>query len=801
MKSTFAAAFVWICVLCGTPGPAQTKRALLIGINTYEPAGTKAQHPDGCTYGRCELGYFENLDGAVNDVQSVADVLTSPKFGFPANQVVLLTNPAPPHPGAGEAILPAAQTTRDGILAAMQNYLVDVPQSGDTVVFYAASHGSLRINSKGTKLTVLVNGKYVPADSTLVPSDAYKGGYDVRDREMTHIFNAALDKGIHLTVILDNCHSGGISRGIQPKYRERDLPFDARDVAEAPVLLPNGDPPPAPTERKDNPAIVFSAVQQDQSSKETPDTIPPTEPHGAFTAALVEALQVLPADAPAAVVYQRVRAVIQNEDVPDEDPDLDATAQRREQPLFGGATVASDKIRTAALGTGNNGAVWLDVGRVSGVGVGSEFIATVPNGEGQKVQLRVTALEGIARSVAEVVSPQGAKVKPGEIFEMTKWSPAQSAPLRIWHWPATLAQADILAAAAQIQAAGIVSVSDPAAEAWTHILSWDGTNWTLQQAGAPSPAPLGATLTAVALRKKIPAGAKLWVNLPPSRELAAQLLPPDPNSAVQTAATLASAEYALTGVLTPSGPAWAWFHKNELAAGPPPPNPNRLTPGCSASSQYPVRSDWVAMPDVSAIGKGAATLNRYASLLAKVHGWLEMANSPADASRGNYYSLALIPYSGGAPLAPGQLLHEGDQLKMALRAANGQVTEKRWVYVLDIDCHGQGTVLYPRGNSGNQFPNESDTGNQFLIPGAPALKIGAPFGTDTFVLLSTAQPLADPYVLNFEGVSRSRGGEQSPLEQLLSNTSSGTRGNPGQVPTNWGVGLTTIHSVPQQASQ
>ena len=280
-------------------------------------------------------------------------------------QVVLLTNPAPPHPGAGETILPAEQTNRDGILAAMQKYLVDVPHSGDTVVFYAASHGSLRINSKGTKLTVLVNGKYVNADSTLVPSDAYKGGYDVRDREMTHIFNAALDKGIHLTVILDNCHSGGISRGIEPRYRERDLPFDPRDVAEAPDLLLNGDPRPAPTERKENPAIVLSAVQQDQSSKETPDTIPPTEPHGAFTAALVEALQVLPADAPAAVVYQRVRAVIQNEDVPDEDPDLDANAQRREQPLFGGAAAASDKICTAALGTGNNGAVWLDVGRVS----------------------------------------------------------------------------------------------------------------------------------------------------------------------------------------------------------------------------------------------------------------------------------------------------------------------------------------------------------------------------------------------------------------------------------------------------
>ena len=212
-----------ILALTATTAAAQTQRALLIGINTYQPAGTTAQHPAGCIYGRCELGAFQNLDGAVNDAQAMADLLTSPKFGFPANQVALLTNPAPPQPRSGVVVLPAAQTDHDGILAAMQKYLVDLPKPGDTVVFYDASHGSLRVNSKGNKLTILVNGKYVHADSTLVPADAYKGGYDVRDREMSRIFNAALDKGIHLTAIFDSCHSGGISRGIGPRYIERTL--------------------------------------------------------------------------------------------------------------------------------------------------------------------------------------------------------------------------------------------------------------------------------------------------------------------------------------------------------------------------------------------------------------------------------------------------------------------------------------------------------------------------------------------------------------------------------------------------
>src|ERR1700683_1045643 len=237
MRAYFVGSCVFVCLLAGSPLPsAETQRALLIGINTYQPAGTTAEHPAGCIYGRCELGSFQNLDGSVNDAQAMADVLTSPKFGFPAANVVLLTDPAPPHPSPGVVLLPASQTTHDGILAAMQKYLVDVPQRGDTGVFYAPSHGSLRVNSKGNKLTVLVGGQYVHADSTLVPSDAYKGGYDVRDREMTRIFNAALNKGVHLTVIFDSCHSGGVTRGIQ-HYRTRSLAYDPRDVAEAPEAL------------------------------------------------------------------------------------------------------------------------------------------------------------------------------------------------------------------------------------------------------------------------------------------------------------------------------------------------------------------------------------------------------------------------------------------------------------------------------------------------------------------------------------------------------------------------------------
>ncbi len=783
------------CLLSATCAYAQTKRALLIGIDTYEPAGTSATHPPGCTYGRCELGYFENLEGAVNDSQSMADLLTSPKFGFPANQVVLLTNPNPLRPAPGLLLLPAEQTTRDGILAAMQKYLVDLPQPGDTVVFYAASHGSLRVNSKGTKLTVLVNGQYVHADSTLVPSDAWKGGYDVRDREMTRIFNAALDKGIHLTIIFDNCHSGGVTRGIAAKYRERDLPFDPRDIAEPPLLLPDGDPLPGPTLRKDNPALVFSAVQQDQSSKEMPDTVPPTESHGAFTAALVQALQVLPADAPAAVVFQRVRAVLGNEDVPDEDPDLDATAQRRGQPLFGGASANSaSAIRSAVIAASKTGSVWLDVGRASGIGVGSEF--TSANTGGQKIQLRVTALDGIARAQATVVSPSAAACEGRRHLRTVEMDPrairtpcssGTGPPPCFWR---TSSPPPHRSGRPESQPSPILPKSPGP-------ISSPGMAPT-GPSGKPAPPPLSRSAhnsRPMPSNKKFPPAQSYGSTCRRPASSLRSFCPHLQGAPSQTSPDLAGAHYALTGTLTPNGPAWAWFHKSELAAGPPSPNAPPHSPGCSPTGQYPVRSDWVAPSDTGAIAPTVAALNRYASLLAKVHGWLQLANSPADASHAAYYSLALTPSAGGAPLTDDALTRQGEVVRMGLQAPI-QVSDKRWVYVLDIDCHGKGTLLYPAGNSDNQFPNDSDTGNQFLLPSAPLLRVGPPFGVDTFILLSTAQPLSDPYILNFEGVAKTRGA-QSPLEQLLGDTSSATRGSPGQIPTNWSIGLTTMRSIPQ----
>lgn len=853
------------------PAPGTgVKRALLIGINLYQPAGTQAQHPQGCVGGRCELPEFKNLDGSLNDVAAMRDLLASPKFGFDPKNITVLTNPELPATQVPYATLPASQTDHDGLLAAMQKYLVDLPHPGDTVVFYYAGHGSLRVNSRGDKLAMMVDGKPSHADSTLVPSDAWTGAYDIRDREMTAIFNQALDRGIHLTVLLDSCHSGSFTRGVElgRQYTERSLEFDPRDIDEAPA---GGT---YPSERKTNPALVLSAAQQDQTAKERAfgDTPATAVAHGAFTVALIKALETLPANAPASAVYRQVRASLEGEGVGDQTPQLDASQDRAAQPLFGGAKTDSGKTRAAVIGVDEEeGTVLLDAGKLSGIDVGSEFLSQ-PADARDAVKLRVESLDGLTHAVAKIVTLK-AHVYVGQLFEISKWVPSEIDTLHVWTWPSTLTAAQVAGAVAAIKAAGAELVSDPVEHPWTDMLAWNGTAWELRHAArsedavigpalsadsfhavagidsqicvndplsaeekqtlASLPAPafrfnvpvnschtfllkqqdgtwmvrhvqdsairaLGATLTAEALKQALPPDAKLWANLPPPQEMAAKLALHVNNSLVAGVDDAAKADYLLAGSLSDDGPQWAWFHKSEYMAGPRDKVTRDHSPGCSAQSKFPVASDWVVAPDAASMPDAASVLNDYASRLAKVNGWMNIAGDLSGVSASDYYKLIFQRVQDESLLPEGVAARQGDRFKMALTSGD-RIIEKRWVYVLDIDCHGKGTLLYPLDSSDNRFPTDADTPQTFVLPGAPTLRIGPPYGIDTILLISTEEPLPDPYALNFQGVSQRGGaarGVSTPLEQLLSGASGGTRGSLPEMPTDWNVDAITLQSVP-----
>jgi hypothetical protein len=756
----------------------QTKSALLIGIDTYQPANTTVKAPPGVNTGRFAPGAprFNNLSGPTYDVASLRAVLTSSKFGFPNDDQHI-------------HVLENGAATREGILAAMNKYLVEQPQKGDIVVLYVAGHGSLRVNSKSNKQTFDIAGKPTALDNTIVPADAYLGTEDIRDREMARIFNKAVDKGIRLTAIFDTCHSGGTARGAEvgPRTMARMLAFDPRDIAEAPDTNSDGTPVTAPEDRKDNAVLVLAATQVDQTAKELPDASPP---HGVFTIALIDALQALPANIPAIDLWKRVQVDLEVQGFADQQPELDGSKQRKLQPLFGGEA-EQGKVRATVVSVDEDGVV-LDIGSISDIGPGSEFVPLAQQA-GEKVTLQIKAAQGVNRSVA-AATPAGAKISPKDVFELSKWVPAEKPAVHFWVPASSLTQAQIVSAVSEARSSGVRLVNDPSLEAWTDLVSWDGSQWTLQKAGVRGAELLGPTLTAGLLQQKIARTGVVWLNVPPPAELASQLLMNNPQSAAQSTSNEAQAMYVLAGMVTDAGPAYAWYNRGELIAG-------RQTPagygaGCSPDSPYPIRTNWVSAANAI---EAATTMKESAAKLAKLNGWLQLQSNENGDSDYPYH-LALQRTTDGGIAEDKGPSYKGELYQLILQARGDTRNGSRWVYVLAIDCQGKGDLMYPRQGGGNRYPQENGRLEQFPLPGA-RFHITPPFGTDTYVLLTTSTALANPDALSFESVVR--GGERgvsSPLETLLGSTSAGTRGSAGEVPTDWGVEYLQLHSQPKKAA-
>ena len=334
------------------------------------------------------------------------------------------------------------------------------------------------MNSKSDGQVYDLEGTPTPLDNTIVPADAYLGAEDILSRDLRRIFNQTADKGVHLTVIIDACHAGSQARGgANPSLVARNVKYDPRDLKMPPDKNPDGSLVMAPEDRpyNDNPVLVLSAAQKDQSAIDVQDASPP---HGLFTAALVQALGALPADAPAVDIFRRVLVDMEQSGAENQQPALDTTAARKHEPLFGGDAPAGPP-RTAIVRVDDDGGVLLDIGPIADVGAGSEFTEMTANG-GVKAVLRVTNDISISRSEAEVVSPPGAKVYPKDIVELTKWVPAERGVLKFWTGPANLSLAQIQSMLNVLRSANVALVKDPSYETWTHKLTWDGSRWTLR---------------------------------------------------------------------------------------------------------------------------------------------------------------------------------------------------------------------------------------------------------------------------------------------------------------------------------
>jgi hypothetical protein len=497
--------------------------------------------------------------------------------------------------------------------------------------------------------------------------------------------------------------------------------------------------------------LIISAAQEDQEAKETLRLSGAIrEWHGAFSLALIQSLNELPLQAGADRLFDRVTARLLADGYHQE-PVLAGTALRRRAPLFGGAVRAGSSIRINVIQAYAADDVEMQGGAAIGVTPETELIRVSASSDSTELRIRVTEVRGLAKSRGRVIKGEWRRLHAGDELEVVHKGIASESALPVWIPAASVndRESKILAGDLKrlLPAKGVMLVDDPTVSGPTHVLSWDGSQWMLWS-DAPSPWAAGRVPRIEDLVSRMKATAQhpaLYVSVPPTSALVKTLRERLVKLGAIATTTPDEALYMLSGRLTGSDPEYAWISTRLVRTG--------ASRSVRAVMPLPARSVWSASP-----GTGnnceAGGLQDCLGRLAKVHYWLSIEAAPGEDRFP--YRLGLRGLSDDHIIEGGDLL-EG-RYRLVLRAEpeaierieKGLGLQSRYVYVFAIDQEGRVTQL---------FPNAGSRDREHLLPRPESLKrpatelaelpfgesgvisVHAPFGTDTYLLITSVQAI------------------------------------------------------------
>ncbi|HEX7680417.1 MAG TPA: caspase family protein, partial [Thermoanaerobaculia bacterium] len=507
-------AFV-LMMVAATAAAAPHRLALLIGINDYTASrltAIRAAAPDRD---------WPNLAGAVNDTAAMRELLVLLR-GFDARDVVALND---------------QRATRSAILSAA-NQLVAEAAKDDVIFFYFSGHGSQVKNSRSDEPDKL--------DESIVPADSRRGAPDIRDKDLRRIFNAILDRGAHLTVMIDACHSGSAARGLLTLARPRGIRPDLRDVADG------SDYGPRPENRG---ALVISASHDDEEAREARDDRQTM--HGAFTWAWMRAMRDAAPDEPAIETFTRAQARLRAE-MPFQNPVLAGNAAQRLCPFLGTGNAVRTAHETLIVErVRSDGTAVISGGWVHGLTAGSELRVA---GDRSQPPLTVTALLGLGRCEARV--PAAAHVRGGTLLELSGWAAPPPRPLRVAipRLPAGVNDAAPFARRAAAVAANheLAWITDPTVRTPEHLLRRAGARWEILDAAGHA-SSFGSDDEALHALARLRRGTSLFVQLPATGMLAAQIAGP---AVIEVVGHAEDADYVLAGRFVRHHVEYAWVRPN-----------------------------------------------------------------------------------------------------------------------------------------------------------------------------------------------------------------------------------------------
>jgi len=560
---------------------AQTRRALLIGIDKYNPDNVEGAR-------------WRNLDGCVNDIMSINEVLQA-KFGFLKDNITIIEND---------------QAGRDGIISGL-NKLLNDSKKGDIAVLYYSGHGSQVKNS--------LSAEDDKKDESMVPADIRKGAKDIRDKELAAIFDKFIDKGVIITGIFDCCHSGSIARGEltnnPPKLRYvPEVDVDVKDPTQV-----------IPPENKG--MLVMSASQDFEFASEQVDQN--GAPHGAFTIALLQTLTSQPSSSSATNIFTSVRAILKYNGKPQE-PVLAGTNERKKQTLFGiDKNTLSNKTMIAVINK-DDSLVKLQGGLAVGLNINSELTKKEINGETTKI--KVKSVNGINTCLAKVVSGDMKNIKAGDLFELTSWVSATGSSLKVYIPKSDFDYNNLFTVTQNLYKLSnnknYTVILDPFKEAPTHTIFFNLNKWFLGMPDGKS-IDLGANPDVNNISKLIPAGAKIMICIPPTKDFYSKFSSRfDNSSSVELVKEASDAQYYLEGRMRNGKIEYAFVE------------PMISSNDTAYESTMPIRTDYNAISnDVNSTTGVIDSLEEYSYKLAKIKAWLTMSGPSDDGTFPFYLEL------------------------------------------------------------------------------------------------------------------------------------------------------------------
>lgn len=266
-------------------GGTSVRRALLIGIGKYQ--------------------VLPRLPGTKNDIDLVHQVLVS-RYGFSEQDIITVRDEA---------------ATREGMLAAF-NKIVQEAGPNDVVYIHYSGHGSQVQDLNGDEPDDQL-------DETLVPADGRTEGVpDITDDELEEILSRL--KTPKAVVVLDSCHSGTATRGLE--VRVRSVPADTR----VNLYKKGGVTTRAIVPVNLHSYVLFSGAASHEEALDGPVD---GRYHGFFTHSLFKSLQSVPMGASTREIFagakqelKRIQNQFGRTSMPE--PQLEAARERIELPFF-----------------------------------------------------------------------------------------------------------------------------------------------------------------------------------------------------------------------------------------------------------------------------------------------------------------------------------------------------------------------------------------------------------------------------------------------------------------------------------